>query len=515
MALANFFDKAALGAAQVLKVFDRENFEFILKQNIIGIVFDNVAAKSQEGRATLDLIVRLTARLYPDLQIIDISNENDKYQKELEECALLINPEINLSKSKKASINLIVGNTDYKGSKNAKFYVGSDGWVAKFSVIKPVGSGDSKNPFGAGAAACFGAANVFRMVFKDQLVKGDCDKDFSISIFDFIKRDEIIKNNGPNIDNIHLDETQLVGIGAIGNSFIWALANIPNLTGELEIIDNQTIDLSNLQRYSLASQHDVNKLKVTLAKEFMSNSKLIIKEKPFTWEEYMYERKDWLIRNIAVCVDSAKDRIIIQGSLPKKIFNAWTQPASLGVSRHLDFVNEACLTCLYMPDSKRKNLSEVIAESLGLKDQEPIIRKYIATKTPVDNMILSLVSNARGIPIDQLEPYLGKHMEIFYSEVVCGGILTRLNQKSEESAQVEVPSAFESALAGILLAAEIVIDAGNLRKKKIPTISKINLLRPLSNHLLEDQHKHHSSRCICQDPVFIKAYKKKWLNGLN
>lgn len=80
------------------------------------------------------------------------------------------------------------------------------------------------------------------MVFKDQLVKGDCDKDFSISIFDFIKRDEIIKNNGPNIDNIHLDETQLVGIGAIGNSVIWALANNPNLTGELEIIDNQTID---------------------------------------------------------------------------------------------------------------------------------------------------------------------------------------------------------------------------------------------------------------------------------
>lgn len=265
----------------------------------------------------------------------------------------------------------------------------------------------------------------------------------------------------------------------------------------------------------MASQHDVNKLKVTQAKEFMSNSKLIIKEKPFTWEEYMHERKDWLIRNIAVSVDSAKDRIIIQGSLPKKIFNEWTQPASLGVSRHLDFVNEACLTCLYIPDSKRKKLSEVIAESLGLKDQEPLIRKYIATKTPVDNMILSLVSNAKGIPIDQLEAYIGKHMEIFYSEVVCGGILMRLNQKSEESAQVEVPSAFESALAGILLAAEIVIDAGNLRKKKIPTISKINLLRPLNNHLLEEQHKHHSSRCICKDPVFIKTYKNKWLNGLN
>lgn len=515
MALANFFDKAALGAAQVLKAFDRKRFEQILGQNKIGIVFDNMAARSHEGRATLDLIVRLTARLYPDLQIFDISNENNEYQKKLEECAVLINPAINLSKSEPTSINIIVGNTEYVNSANGNFYIGSDGWIAKLSTTKPMGCGDSQNPFGAGASACFGAANAFRMVFKDQLIKGDCDKDFSLSIFDFVKSNDIVQNNGPNIDNIFMDETHIVGIGAIGNAVIWALANIPNLTGELVIIDHQEIELSNLQRYSLANQHDINKLKVTLAKEFMRESKLKINVYPMSWERYMQERKNWLINRVAVCVDSAKDRIIVQGSLPKKIFNSWTQPASLGVSRHLDFINDACLTCLYIPDSKRKSLSEVIAESLSLKDHEPIIRKYLATKTPVDNMILSLVSTARRIPIDQLTPFQGKQMEIFYSEVVCGGILMRLSQNSEEPDPVEVPSAFESALAGILLASELIIDAGNLRTEKIPSLSKFNLLRPLSNHITEEQQKHHSSRCICQDPVFIKAYENKWLKVLN
>jgi hypothetical protein len=202
MALANFFDKAALGAAQVLKAFDRKSFEQILKQNKIGIVFDNIAVRSHEGRATLDLIVRLTARLYPDLQIIDISNENSEYQKKLEECALLINPAINLSKSERTSINLIVGNTEYIDNELGNFYIGSDGWIAKLSTTKPVGCGDSQNPFGAGASACFGAANAFRMVFKDQLVKGDCDNDFSLSIFDFTKSNETVRNNGPNIDKI-------------------------------------------------------------------------------------------------------------------------------------------------------------------------------------------------------------------------------------------------------------------------------------------------------------------------
>lgn len=511
MGMGNFFDKAALGAAQILKGFDRKNFEEILMNQRIGIVFDKVAAESHEGRATLDLLVRLTARLYPNLQIINLNDNNVKLLKKLEECAKSINPEINLSKSEEATINLIVGNTTYQTGKNTKFYIGSDEWIAKLSTTKPVGSVNSNNPFGAGAAACFGAANVFRMVFKNQLTKGECDKDFSVSLFDYIKSNTYLKNNGPKLDKIHLDETQLIGIGAIGNSVIWALGNIPGLIGKLEIIDNQEIDLTNLQRYVLASQGDVNKSKVILAKEFMSNSQLTIKEQPYSWEKYVQNRKDWLIKKVAVCVDSAKDRIIVQSSLPKKIFNAWTQPASIGVSRHLDFINNACIVCLYLPDSKKKNKSEMIAESLGLSEHEPLIRRFIATQTPVDEMILSLVSNANSIPLNELEGYKGKHMEIFYSEVVCGGVLMRLNPNAQEIPEIEVPSAFESALAGILLASEIIIDAGNLRNKNLPSISKFNLLRPLSSYLLEDQHKHHSLRCICQDPIFQKSYKKKWL----
>lgn len=515
MAIANFFDKAALGAAQVLKGFDRKGFEQILAENKIGIAFDNIAARSHEGRVTLDLIVRLTSRLYPDLQIIDISNENEAYQKKLESIALSINPAIDISKSGSTSINIVVGNTKYKDNGVGNFYIGSDRWVANFSTIKPVGCGDSNNPFGAGAAACFGAANIFRKVFKDQLVKGYCDKDFSLSIFDFTMWSDIVKDNGPCIGKITLDETHLVGIGAIGNALIWALGNIPNLSGSLELIDHQEIELSNLQRYCLSTQTDKDKLKVNLAREFLINSDLKVNVNPVSWEEYVQGRTNWLINKVAVCVDSAKDRIVVQGSLPKKIFNAWTQPASLGVSRHLDFVNDACLACLYIPDSKKKSLSEIIAESLGLKDHERIVRKYLATKTPVDNMILSLVSTAKQVPYELLKVFEGKQLEIFYSEVVCGGILMRLSQNSEHSDPVEVPSAFESALAGILLAAELVIDAGNLRPKKMPAISKINLLRPLSNHITEEQQKHHSSRCICQDPVFIKAYENKWFNVHN
>ena len=74
---------------------------------------------------------------------------------------------------------------------------------------------------------------------------------------------------------------------------------------------------------------------------------------------------------------------------------------------------------------------------------------------------------------------------------------------------VEVPCAFESAMAGILLAAEVVIDAEGLRES-IPPITRFNLLRPLSDYVLEDHRKHSSGKCVCHDEFFINAYQLKY-----
>lgn len=510
MALANFFDKAALSASQILKDFNRIEFEGLLESHRIGVVFDSNAASCSEGRATLDLLVRLLARLYPNLQIIDIDLNNNILVKQLEECARSINPVINLSKIAQPTVYLIIGNTIIKNKRATKFYLGSFGWTLKFSNSKPVGSGDSKNPFGAGGIACIGAANLFRLVFKEQLSSGDYDKDFTLSLFDFIKDDKNNEVSESSIENINLDNIVLVGIGAIGNATVWALSQIPYLTGNIEIVDPQTIDKSNLQRYVLATQDDITKHKVLVANEFIKNSKLIINQNPLSWAEYVQNGNDLLIKTVAVCVDSAKDRIVVQGSLPKKIFNAWTQKDDLGVSRHLNFLNYACLACLYIPDSKTKSKSEIIAESLGLADKEQLVRKYIANSIPINFNLLSLISTAKNIPIEKLLDFQGKNIQIFYSEIICGGVLLRLENKVENISHIEAPSAFESAFAGLLLAAELIIDAGQLRKSNLPIISRFNLLRPLNKRIHEEQEKHHSGKCICQDPDFQKVYKNKW-----
>jgi len=45
--------------------------------------------------------------------------------------------------------------------------------------------GDSGNPFGAGAAACFAAANVFRHVFAEQLTGGGPDRQLAVSMLNY------------------------------------------------------------------------------------------------------------------------------------------------------------------------------------------------------------------------------------------------------------------------------------------------------------------------------------------
>lgn len=507
MALANFIDKAALNASQILRNFDRGNFESLLEHHTIEIAFDKNAVESAEGKYTLDLLVRLIARLYPNFKLTRIDVDDHPLSQELIALAKSINPVIRISNNK-PTIRIVLGKTQLPVEAFPTLYVGSENWIVKFSTKNAVGSANYNNPFAAGVAACFATANLFRFVFKDSLPYGDLDSDFELSIFEFSKT---FSDCGPDITKVHLPESTLVGLGAIGNGFIWALHRLGNLTGDINLIDGEKIELSNLQRYVLADQESIDHTKVDVTSRYLNGTKLNIHPYPNTWEHFISVRNNWHLERVAVAVDSVKDRILIQGALPKKILNAWTQLESLGISRHLNFIDSACMACLYMPTSKSKNRSEEIAENLGLlgEENERLVRGYLAMSKPVDELLIGFVSKAKQVDIEQLRQYLGKPLDIFYSQFVCGGVMMKLSGENGQIANVEVPCAFESAMAGILLAAEVIIEANGLRGPIAP-ITRFNLLRPLSDYLLDNHTKHSSGKCICQDDAFMNAYLTKY-----
>jgi len=347
MALANFFDKSALAASQVLNGYDRSVFEARLLNSPVEIAFDEQAVSTDEGKATLELTVRLLARLYPEIVLSGLAIENSEHVTRLRELAQSINPAIGFEANTPV-VTVVIGNTKIDRS-TPVLYIGSNGWVVKFSPENTVGSGNSLNPFAAGAAACFGAANVFRFIFNDQLNAPDIDLPFSLSLvnYDRHEHEDVFHKEIDGTGSINIGAVTLVGLGAIGNGVIWALSKLPILEGDLHLVDHEKVDLSNLQRYILTGQQDVDSTKSELGKIQFIHSKLNIHPYNGNWASYLNSGKNWNLDMVLAAVDSSRYRIAIQGALPKQVLNAWTQPGDLGISRHLNFLDEACLSCLY------------------------------------------------------------------------------------------------------------------------------------------------------------------------
>jgi len=506
MALAKFFEKTALAASHVLRGFDQKVFLETLLAKTIAVFFDESAEASREARWTLELAVNLLARLYPRISIV--SPHTSKLIEPLSSSAAAINPEIEIDHTlAESSMCLVVGKSRPL-TRALCVYVGSEGWITKVSSQAPVGSTDVTIPFGADAAACIGVANLFRATFQDQLEDAPSDETWQMSLLDFDPCASRPSNPVPV--NADFDETHLIGLGAIGNGCVWTLSRLRGLRGTLHLVDNQCVELSNLQRYTLTDSSSIGLSKADFAKDRLASTGLNVIPHPYRWGNYLAQRNNWILPRVAAAVDTASDRQAIQAALPEWIVNAWTQVGDLGVSRHRFLGDQACLACLYLPTGPQKHEDELVAEAIGLPNDKLIVRKLLVTNEALDHEYLSKIAAATGIDTLELLKFEGQPLRVFYSQAVCGGVLLRLGATPVTQRRVEVPLAFQSALAGIFLAAELVAKAAGLKTFPPPVTTKIDLLRPLGPYVSLPAPKSAAGNCICQDPEYINVFLKKY-----
>jgi hypothetical protein len=456
--------------------------------------------------------MNLLARLYPRLAIIPDGAQAEASVADLIAIAHSINPEIEIGANTAATAAILAAGDKKVETAVPVAYMGSEGWVARISSLGPVGSGDSLNPFGAAAAACFGAANIFRLLFGAHLPEGRVDESITLSLLDYDPQSAEPYN--PAWKPINLGESYLVGVGAVGNGALWVLARATGLSGILHLIDHETVELSNLQRYVLTIQGDVDLPKVLLGAGLFEGTNIDARPHPKKWGEYLRSVSDWSFERIAVAVDSGEDRQAIQAALPKWVVNAWTQPGDLGVSRHRFLGDDACLTCLYFPDEAGQHLDRIVAAAIGLPEAYMEVRTLLHTNAPIGRELLARAADAMGVPLEPLLPFEHEPIRVFYTRAICGGTVLRLGGTVGGNHQMAaVPLAFQSTLAGVMLAAELVAHAGGLRHAAFPATTKIDLLRPLGSHLSLHIRKHRSGYCICQDADYVNAYSGKY--GIN
>lgn len=508
MALAKFFQRAALSAGQAVRTLGQEALAARLQAAVPAVVFDGAVSVREEGRVALELTVNLLARLYPEIAVVAVDAKAASLRDELMALAQSINPEIEVRSSANAAQITVAAVSRPITASTPVVYLGSDGWTARVSSAEPLASGDSPIPFGAAAAACLAAANVFRHLFQSELGGGYLDRSASLSLA-CMNAGAVV---GPPTCNVDIGEWRLVGAGAVGSAALWALKRATGLRGRLHVVDHDDVEISNLQRYVLFVDQDVSRSKAMAAEALFKNSGLEVRGYRNRWGEYLADRGQWDLASVAVAVDSGPARVAVQASLPRQILNAWTQRGDLGVSRHRFTGEGACLACMYLPQGKRQNEDELVAEALGVPELVRDVGELLHRATGVPRQFLERVALARNVPLDALLRFEGKPLRLFHSEGVCGGLLLALGASDggTPDREAETPLAFQSAMAGILLAAEIVLDGAGVRPDTFPNVTSIDLLKKFPDEVSFRRLKTPGGRCLCQDQDYVAQYQRKY-----
>ena len=98
--------------------------------------------------------------------------------------------------------------------------------------------------------------------------------------------------------------------------------------------------------------------------------------------------------------------------------------------------------------------------------------------------------------------------ELWVEGVCGGGHSPRRSRPGSERTASSAP--FQSALAGVLLAAETVRDVLTAGVQRSTLVRRLDVLRPLGDPSPQPALKAGTGNCICEDRDFIAAYQAKY-----
>ncbi len=488
MALAPFFDRVYSAIGGHLSV-GREDLTASLKDVRVGLACG--ATLSENEWWTAELATNLLARLYPSLSI----NGSQKDLERLRRLAVRINPAIEFCNTAPAELTIGIGHT----TSPAGIWPSANGWFSRL-WFAPKSEHGATNPYAAGASACFAVAEIFRRVFLNRF----SDAEVSVSLLTFGKTER---------DNVGLPEGDfgevlLAGIGAVANSALWTLARDAGRRGRLIALDPEHVEASNLQRYVLGLFKDAEhtKPKTWIAARELRYSAIKVEKAALSLEEYADKHNGIACPTICISVDNVETRRAAQALLPRLVVNGWTGDLALGASSHRSSDERACLACLYHPQGRSLSQTEQAARALGLTPERAAA--LWVTRTPLSQQDISTAARTLGVDPAELAGWQGRPLGELYTDVICGAAPIRLPVVNRVET---VPLAHQSALAGVLMAAELVKgtnpELADLSQRET-LVTWGDVLFPPPSVWVVPRAK--EPGCICLDEDYQIAFRDKW-----
>ena len=304
----------------------------------------------------------------------------------------------------------------------------------------------------------------------------------------------------PEITSIPL--AHLVGVGAVGSACLYALAHLPRLAGEINLIDNELVDEGNLNRYVLMRRSDLERPKVKVGTNALSARGLSVLPHEMTYDRFAIESPE-AVDLLITPVDSEEGRCTLAKYLPRRVINAATGGTTVTISTHGFADGKACLHCLYLPKANAKSRAEIIADDTGLSAVD--VEDRIAANAPLEAHVVASIESHRGVPAGTWEQFAGKAMLSFYDAAICGEAALNLPTDT-----VIAPLSFISCAAGILLAVEL-LKLGNpdLTHYALDNYLRLDTLKPPNSAFRHVKRQERTGSCICHDPDYVDIYTSK------
>ncbi len=182
---------------------------------------------------------------------------------------------------------LSIGNS--QSAVSNQINIDNDGWLAYLNKPKEQTGKSSlnSNPIGAGVAACLGVCEIFKKLVP---ANNYCQQmgSFCFSALDY-SLNKPDAENPPLPKEIKLGNIQIIGVGAVGSAVIAFLDFLP-IEGNIELIDNERVDTSNLNRYFIATTDDAcrpARAKVDVAESYLSQKKVGLTKFNGLYEDYV------------------------------------------------------------------------------------------------------------------------------------------------------------------------------------------------------------------------------------
>lgn len=389
-------------------------------------------------------------------------------------------------------------------------YAGGIDWTAYVSAEDPCAfsaNDDSSVVLGKIFGSALAVGEAFKSAFQALIPSTPVDH-LMYDIWDLRQTDRP-RTEPRATDPLTAKDLLVVGMGSIANAFIYNLRFRPQLSGRFTLVDPDSMDASNEQRYVFGFPETRGRAKIEVAVNSLAPFQpfLEIRGAQSKVEQYLASGCLPVTEVALTATDNADSRMNVQASLPRILLNAWMEPSSsalrYGVGRHVFGSDQECLICSYFPTQNEPSQEEIYARRLGWTSEEIVER--LRDGRPVSLDEAQRVARAIGQDPGRFLSIVGRpFVDLLHAQ--CGYLVPE-----EGDRLVAPPVPHVPVLAAVLSAADflgLLIDNVD-RPAQVPARLVFDGMGIPRN--VEDRKYPPHPDCICRDEDYQEAYRELWI----